>query len=272
MTGPMLAEDMGLSRRLLPPPAIPIPGLLIGGAVGLLAVAVLGLVAAGLAHEHAAPAQRLLAPGTLGHPLGTDQLGRDVLARTLGGFRWSLAVVLPATVIAGLLGTGLGLATATNWGWTRAILERATETTAGFPFLVLAAPVIAVAGRGYWPLLIVLAILSSAPFALAVFEATWGGRGQVPLAPAFCGASAALPVVGAFMVADLVVTEACLSFLGVGAPETAPSWGNMLADARQNVTVAPWILYTPATAILLTVLSANWFGEGLGQLQRSRLR
>src|SRR5215510_9465725 len=139
MTGPMLAEDMGLSRRLLPAPAIPIPGLLIGGAVGLLAVAVLGLVGAGLGHEHVAPAQPLLAPGTLGHPLGTDQLGRDVLARTLAGFGWSLAVVLPATVIAGLLGTGLGLATATNRGWTQAILERATETAAGFPFLVLAA-------------------------------------------------------------------------------------------------------------------------------------
>src|SRR5215471_4617701 len=272
MTGPMLAEDMGLSRRLLPPPAIPIPGLLIGGAVGLLAVAVLGLVAAGLAHEHAAPAQRLLAPGTLGHPLGTDQLGRDVLARTLGGFRWSLAVVLPATVIAGLLGTGLGLATATNWGWTRAILERATETAAGFPFLVLAAPVIAVAGRGYWPLLIVLAILSSAPFALAVFDATWGGRGRMPIVPALHALPAALPVVGAFIAADLVVTEACLSFLGVGAQEVAPSWGNMLADARQNVTAAPWILYTPAAALVLTVLSANWFGEGLGQLWRVKTR
>src|SRR5262252_10909674 len=169
MTGPMLAQEMGLSRRLMPVPAFPMPGLLIAGSIGLMLVAVLGLIGAGPVQEHVTPAQRLLAPGTLGHPLGTDQLGRDVLARTLGGFRWSLAVVLPATVIAGLLGTGLGLATATNWGWTRAILERATETAAGFPFLVLAAPVIAVAGRGYWPLLIVLAILSSAPFALAVF-------------------------------------------------------------------------------------------------------
>ena len=270
MTGPLLAEEMGLSRRLLPAPAIPMPGLLIGGTVGLLAVTVLGLVGAGLAQEHAAPAERLLAPGTLGHPLGTDQLGRDVLARTLAGFGWSLGVVLPATVIAGVVGTGLGLAAATNRGWTRAILQRATETAAGFPFLVLAAPVIAVAGRGYWPLLIVLALLSSAPFSLAVFEATWGGRGRLPVAPILLGVRAALPVVGAFIVADLVVTEACLSFLGAGAPAAAPSWGNMLADARKNVTVAPWILYTPAAAILLTVLSANWFGEGLGQLWRSR--
>jgi len=112
MTGPVLAHEMGLSRRLLPAPAIPTPGLLVGGMVGLLAVAVLGLVGAGIAQEHAAPAQRLLAPGAIGHPLGTDQLGRDVLARTLAGFRWSLVVVLPATLIAGLAGTGLGLAAA----------------------------------------------------------------------------------------------------------------------------------------------------------------
>ena len=272
MTGPVLAHEMGLSRRLLPAPAIPRPGLLVGGTVGLMAVAVLGLVGAGIAQEHAATAQRLLAPGTIGHPLGTDQLGRDVLARTLAGFRWSLAVVLPATLIAGLAGTGLGLAAAASWGWTRVILERATETAAGFPFLVLAAPVIAVVGRGYWPLLIVLAILASAPFALAVFDATWGGRGGMPLFQALYAVPAALPVVGAFIVADLVVTEACLSFLGVGAPEVAPSWGNMLADARQNVTAAPWILYTPAAALVLTVLSANWFGEGLGQLWRVKTR
>lgn len=266
MTGPILAQEMGVSRRLMPMPAIPAPGLLIGGAIGLALAAMLGLVGAGLVHEHVAPAQRLLAPGTLDHPLGTDQLGRDVLARTLEGFRWSLAVVVPATAIAALVGTMLGLAAAANGGWTRTILESLTESAAGFPFFVLAAPIIALVGRGYGPLLVVLAILSSAPFTLAVFDSTWGGRYPIPLTPAFYAVRTALPVVSAFMLADLVVAEACLSFLGVGAPPAAPSWGNMLADARQSLTAAPWLLYTPATALLLTVVSANWFGEGLGQL------
>src|SRR5262249_19204138 len=169
-------------------------------------------------------------------------------------------------------GAGCGLAAAAGSGWARVILARATETAGGFPFLVLAAPVIAIVGRGYWPLLIVLAILASAPFALAVFDATWGGRGRMPVFQALYAVPAALPVVGAFIVADLVVTEACLSFLGAGAPAVAPSWGNMLADARKNVTTGPWILYAPAAALVLTVLSANWFGEGLGQLWRVKAR
>jgi ABC-type dipeptide/oligopeptide/nickel transport system permease subunit len=266
MTGPMLAQEMGLSRRLMPVPAFPMPGLLIGGAIGLMLVAVLGLIGAGLVQEHVTPTQRLLAPGTLGHPLGTDQLGRDVLARTLGGFRWSLAVVVPATAIAAFVGTLLGLAAAANRGWTRTILESVTESAAAFPFFVLAAPIIGLAGRGYWPLLIVLGIVSSAPFALAVFEPTWRGRYPLGLTQALPAVWRALPAVGAFILADLVVAEVCLSFLGAGAPASAPSWGNMLADARQSVAVAPWMLYVPATALLLTVVSANWFGEGLGQL------
>ena len=266
MTGPMLAQEMGVSRRLMPMPAIPAPGLLIGGAIGLALAAMLGLVGAGLAHEHIASAQRLVPPGTLDHPLGTDQLGRDVLARTLEGFRWSLAVVVPATAIAALVGTTLGLAAAANGGWTRTILESCAETAAGFPFFILAAPIIALAGRGYGPLLVALAILSSAPFALAVFESTWGGRYPIPVTPAFSAVRTALPVVSAFILADLVVAEACLSFLGVGASASAPSWGNMLADAQQTVAAAPWLLYVPATALLLTVVSANWFGEGLGQI------
>jgi len=272
MTGPMLAQEMGVSRRLMPMPAIPAPGLLIGGSIGLALAAMLALVGAGLVHEHVAPAQRLLAPGTIDHPLGTDQLGRDVLARTLEGFRWSLAVVVPATAIAALVGTMLGLAAAANGGWTRRILESCAETAAGFPFFVLAAPIIALAGRGYGPLLVALAILSAAPFALAVFESTWGGRYPIPVTPAIYAVRTALPVVSAFMVADLVVAEACLSFLGVGAPASEPSWGNMLAEARQSVVAAPWLLYTPATALLLTVVSANWFGEGLGQLWRPNVR
>ena len=271
MTGPMLAPDMGLSRRLLPAPPITAPGLLVGGAVGLLAVAALAVVGASLLPQHAAPAQRLLPPGALGHALGTDHLGRDVLARTLAGFRWSLAVVLPASAIAVVLGTGLGLAATANRGWHRAVLERAAETAAGFPFLVLAAPLVAVAGRGYWPLLTVLAILSSTTFMWAAFEQTWGGRRPNPPAQVLGVVRTALPVVWAFMAADLVVAETSLSFLGAGAPEAAASWGNMLADAWQYVGAAPWMLYTPATALLLTVVSANWLGEGLGQLWRARL-
>ena len=270
MTGPMLAREMGFSRRLLPAPSIPVPGLAIGGAIGLAIMVLLGIVGEALAHQHSAAAQVLLPPASPGHPLGTDEGGRDVLARTLQGVRWSLAVALPGAAIAALVGTVLGLTAAANAGWVRAGMERLAETAAGFPFLVLAAPIIALVGRGYWSLVVVLALLSSAPFAQAAFESTWGAPRPIPVVAALHSVLTALPVVAAFLVADLVVAEACLSFLGAGASGSTASIGTMLADAEGRLAKASWMLYTPAVALLLTVVSMNWLGEGLGQLWRPR--
>lgn len=279
----MIAQDAGLSRRLLRAPRLRGPGLLLAGGLGLAVIAVCtvaGPALAGFDPGHVATADRLLPPGAGGHRLGTDQLGRDVLARTLAGFRWSLAVALGASLIGAGLGTAVGLAAGWYDGWPRAVLSRAIETAIAFPYLVLALAVIAVAGHGFWALIVVLGLVSWVTFARVVLAESLAIRGReyvlaarllglgdarVLLGPVLRALRPTLLVVAAFAFADLLVAEASLSFLGVGAPLGTPSWGSMLAESRAYVFTAPWLLYAPAAAVVLAVLSANLLGDGLAQ-------
>jgi peptide/nickel transport system permease protein len=280
----VIAQELGLSRRLLRAPRLRAPGLFVAGGVGLavvVACTAAGPALAGFDPGHVATAQRLLPPGAGGHRLGTDQLGRDVLARTLAGFRWSLSVALAALAIGACAGTAVGLAAGWYEGWARAVLGRAMETAIAFPYLVLALAVIAVAGHGYWALVLVLGLVNWVAFARVVSAETMAIRGRehvlaarllglgdarVLLGPVMRALRPTLLVVCAFAFADLLVAEASLSFLGVGAPLGTPSWGGMLADSRLYVFTAPWLLYAPAAAVVLAVLTANLLGDGLAQL------
>jgi peptide/nickel transport system permease protein len=280
----VIARDAGLSRRLLRAPRLPAPGLLLAGGAGLMAIAACaaaGPTLAGFDPAHVATAQRLLPPGAAGHRLGTDQLGRDVLARTLAGFRWSLAVAGAASLLGAVAGTAAGLAGGWYEGWPRAVLARAVETAIAFPSLVLALAVIAVAGHGYGALVLVLGLVSWVVFARVVAAETRAvkrrdyvlaarllglGDARVLLGPVLRALRPQLLIVAAFVFADLLVAEASLSFLGVGAPLGTPSWGGMLAESRQYVFTAPWLLYAPAAAVVLAVLTANLLGDGLAQL------
>jgi peptide/nickel transport system permease protein len=280
----MIAPEAGLSRRLVRVPRLRAPGLLLAGGLGLAAVAacaVAGPALAGFDPAHVATADRLLPPGTAGHRLGTDQLGRDVLARTLAGFRWSLAVALAALLIGGVVGAAIGLAAGWHEGWPRALLGRAMDTAIAFPALVLALAVIAAAGHGFWALVLVLGLVNWVVFARVVLAETREirrreyvlaarllglGDARIVLGPVLRALRPTLLVVAAFAFADLLVAEASLSFLGVGAPLGTPSWGGMLADSRRYVFTAPWLLYAPAAAVVLAVLTANLLGDGLARL------
>jgi peptide/nickel transport system permease protein len=280
----VIAPEAGVSRRLVRVPRLRAPGLLLAGAVGLAAVAACtaaGSALAGFDPAHVATADRLLAPGAAGHRLGTDQLGRDVLARTLAAFRWSLAVALCALLIGGVAGSAAGLAAGWHDGWPRALLSRAMDTAVAFPALVLALAVIAAAGHGFWALVLVLGLVNWVVFARVVLAETREirsreyvlaarllglGDARIVLGPVLRALRPTLLVVAAFAFADLLVAEASLSFLGIGAPLGTPSWGSMLADSRQYVFTAPWLLYAPAAAVVLAVLTANLIGDGLAQL------
>ena len=280
----MIAQDVGLTRRALWVPRLRAPGLLVPGGLGVLLIALLALLGpalAGFDPGHVAPAQRLLPPGAAGHRLGTDQLGRDVLARTLAGFRWSLGVGLLASGIAAVIGTGTGLVAGWNEGWPRALASRVMETAIAFPYLVLALAVIAVTGHGFWALVGVLGLVSWVSFARVVLAETQAiKRREYVLAARLMGLSTAhilrtyvlrglrrtLLVVSAFVFADLLVAEASLSFLGLGAPLGTASWGSMLAESRIYTFTAPWMLYAPAAAVVLAVVAANLVGDGLSRL------
>lgn len=221
---------------------------------------------------------RLLPPGTDGHLLGTDRLGRDVLARSIGGFRWSLPVGLLATLIAATLGTVIGVTSAWVGGWVRTALNRFIELAISFPYFVLAVAIIAVVGRGFLTLAIVLGAVSWMSFARVMYAETlklmsleyvlaarlMGISGiRIVLTYILRGLRARLVVMSAFVFADLLVAEAAISFLGIGAPVGAPSWGNLLSSARETLFIAPWLLYGPAGAVILVVLTANTLGDGL---------
>lgn len=228
---------------------------------------------------------RLKAPGTPGHLLGTDQVGRDVLARVLAGARWSLGIGVTATVLAGFIGIALGVGAAWSKRAARVVLTRAIDVGISFPYLVIAVTVIAVVGRGFWPLALTLGLVAWPTVARIVYAETLslaqreyvtaarllGVRGlRSVLSHVLPALRPTVQVVGAFMFADLTVSESGLSFLGLGAPLGEPTWGNMLADSRAYLATAPWLMLVPAAAIVIAVLAANLIGDGLTAREHRR--
>ncbi len=219
--------------------------------------------------------------------LGTDQLGRDQWSRLLAGLPWSLGVALLSTAIAAAIGTALGLLAAEAPGWTRTVINQVVDTVLSFPGLVIAICIVALAGRGFWPLTLTLGLLSWPVFTrVAYAEALSVMKREYVMAAQLLGAGrmailaghvlpALLPtlaVVFAFHFADMLIAESALSFLGIGAPLGTPSWGAMLSDSRQYLTTAPWMMLVPAGAIVLAVVTANLIGDGLVHLTRRRGR
>ena len=211
--------------------------------------------------------------------LGTDQLGRDLLARALAGLRWSVAVAVAATLLAAAVGTLLGLLAADRPGWIRASVNQLVDMVLSFPGLVVAIVVIAVLGHGFWPLVLTLGLLSWPVFARVIYAEARSALGRdYVLAARLSGESRArilaghvlpalrpsLAVMFAFHFADMLIAESALSFLGVGTPLGEPSLGNMLAESRQYLFVAPHLMYVPAAVIVLAVIAANLVGDGLG--------
>jgi peptide/nickel transport system permease protein len=223
---------------------------------------------------------RLLRPGTGGHWLGTDALGRDLWARIVTGLGWSLGVAAAATALAATLGTLLALLAAERAGWVRTAILQLVAAVLSFPGLVVAIAVIAVVGHGYWPLTLTLGLLSWPVFARVVYAEARGllerdyvlaarlsgaSRRRILTGHVLPGIAPTLYVMLAFHLADMLVAESALSFLGLGAPLGSPSLGNMLAESRQYLFVAPWLMFVPAAAIVAVVIAANLLGDGLAR-------
>lgn len=224
---------------------------------------------------------------TQGFVLGSDQLGRDILARIIAGFPWSLGIAASATALALAIGTTLGMLAAWSEGWLRAVLNKTVDLVIAFPALVIAVSVIAVVGRGFWPLALTLGLVSWPVIARVVYAESRGliQRDYV-LAARLVGASAPRILVGhvlpglrptllvmlAFHFADMLIAESALSFLGLGAPLAAPTWGNMLSESRQYMFNAPWMLLAPGLVIVSTVVGLNLIGDGIAARARGRAR
>lgn len=228
-------------------------------------------------------ASRLQAPSfnfldLASHPLGTDQLGRDMLSRILHGSRITLLVGLAAVLVGGLLGVFLGLVSGYAGGWVDRIVMRIVDMQLAVPLMLLALIVVAAVGPSLPNLILVLALTSWIRYARLV-------RGQVlslrerefVLSARAIGASPwhvlgshILPnvitpvlVIGTLELSRVVLLEASLSFLGLGVQPPWPSWGRMLAEGRTYIATAWWVTTFPGVAIVLTVLSVNFVGDWL---------
>ena len=220
--------------------------------------------------------------------LGTDGLGRDVLSRLIYGARISLIVGLTAVVIGGTLGTGLGLVAGYFGGHVDDVIMRIADIQLAFPFILLAIMFLVVLGPGVWNLVLILGIGQWVTYARIARGQTISQREKeyVEAARALGAKTssllfktilpnilAPLIVIASFNIASVILSEAALSFLGLGVPPTVPSWGGMLAESRDQLLAGRWWLAIfPGVAIMLTVLSFNILGDWLRDFLDPRLK
>jgi peptide/nickel transport system permease protein len=281
--GPSLAfapERRAFAQVLFASPAT------VAGAAIVAIVALCALFAPQLA-PHDPSAQNLplalkppawLAGGASAYPLGTDNLGRDILSRVIWGTRVASIVGLSVVVIGGTLGVAAGMIAGYFGGPADAIISRLADIQLAFPFVLLAIAIVGVVGPGVGTIIAVLGVTSWVQYVRVVRAETLSLRDRDFVQAAFASGAApgrillrhvlpnvasSVTVLATFEVARTVILESALSFLGLGAPQNVPSWGTMLADGRQYLDTAWWLGTFPGLAISFTVLGVNLFGDGL---------
>ena len=212
------------------------------------------------------------APDAFPYVLGADALGRDVLSRLIFGARVSLAVGAASVLISGFIGATLGLIAGYYRGGVDDVIMRAVDIWMGFPSLLLALIVLYVTGAGFWNVVLVLAITRWMVYARVTRSLVLSYRENVFIEAARATGCTdreiitrhLLPnllspilVLATLETATIILIEASLSFLGLGLPLSVPSWGQMLAQGREYVTTAWWLVTFPGLAILITALSLN---------------
>jgi peptide/nickel transport system permease protein len=215
---------------------------------------------------------------SLEHPFGTDQLGRDVLARVLHGGRMSLPMGVAPIVVAAVAGLILGLIAGYYGGLLDLIIMRIADVWIAFPPILLAMAIVTVLGTGLVNIMIALGIAWVPYYARMVRASVLEAKERVYVDAAHALGSRDLRIIvrhvlpnvltpimvmSSMGVANAILAGAALSFLGLGAQAPAPEWGTSLADARQFMRLAWWIGFFPGLAIALTVLGANLMGDGL---------
>jgi peptide/nickel transport system permease protein len=226
--------------------------------------------------------------GRVDFPLGSDALGRDVLSRLLYGARVSIVVGLSAVLIGGVLGTVLGVVAGYAGGAADAVIMRLGDIQLALPFILLAIMFLVVLGPGLANLIVVLGIGQWVTYARIARAQTLSVRQReyveaaraigarpaaIVLRTVLPNIAAPLIVMASFNLAGVILSEAALSFLGLGVPPTIPTWGGMLAESRDQLLAGHWHLAVlPGLAIMVTVLSCNIIGDWLRDVMDPRLQ
>jgi peptide/nickel transport system permease protein len=249
-------------------------------------VAVFAPVLAPYGPEETLPNWKLFPPNEY-FLFGTDEFGRDILSRVIYGARVSLQVGLISVTLALLFGASAGLAAGFFGGWIDALIMRCMDVLFAFPAILLAIGIMAVLGTGILNAMLAIGIVYSPSFArLArasvlslknmefVQAARVLGLGELRILSRHVVPNVLAPMIvqTSFSLSTAILTEAALSFLGLGTPPSVPSWGSMLSSSRRYVELDPWPAIFPGLAIMLLVLGFNLFGDGLRDVLDPRLR
>jgi peptide/nickel transport system permease protein len=253
----------------------------------VLPIAFILLVIIGLAGKFIAPQDpsevdltlRFIPPfHDLHHLLGTDQLGRDVLSRTLTGASLSLAITTIVIATAGMIGTGIGLAAGFLGGRWDEVLMRITDAMLSLPAVMIALFLVAVIGPGFWSVVVSLMLVTWARYARFIRGEVLSLRSMEFIDAAIVSGTRTLTilrrhflpnVINAVVVlltldiGRVILLESSLAFLGLGLSPEGGAWGSTIAEGKLYLETAPWVPLTPAVAMMVTIMLANAFGNWL---------
>jgi peptide/nickel transport system permease protein len=222
--------------------------------------------------------QGLRPPGTPGHPLGTDQLGRDTLSRVLYGARVALFIGLCTVLVTAIVGGLLGLLAGFFGGWSGQVLMRVCDVQLSFPFILLALTLNAIVGLGLRNIIISLSAAGWVVYARVVrgevlsvkqrdfvqaAAALGTSRPRILFRHILPNVAPSIIIVASLQFSQFIVAEAAISFLGFGVQPPTPAWGSMLSESRDFLYVAWWLAAFPGAALALTALGVNLVGDWL---------
>jgi peptide/nickel transport system permease protein len=219
--------------------------------------------------------------GSSAHILGTDVLGRDTLSRLIYGGRTSLTVAVIAILVAGSMGSLLGIAAGYLGGWVDIIIMRVVDLAFSFPTILLAMVLAVVFEPSFLNIILVISLVLWAEYArmargeplrvkemdfVALAQVAGISKVRIMLRHILPNVASSLIVLATLQVGIVIILESSLSFLGVGIPPPTPDWGSMIAEGRSYVVSAWWLSVVPGVAIVVTVLSFNLLGDTLTEL------
>ncbi|MBL4827115.1 MAG: ABC transporter permease [Spongiibacteraceae bacterium] len=225
--------------------------------------------------------------GSSEHWLGTDRLGRDILSRLMYGARISLTVCVVAILLAGGVGSTLGIVAGYFGGTIDSVIMRLVDLALSFPIILLALLFGILYGPGFSNVILVISLVLWSQYARLARAETLKVKQEdyISLArTAGCSTlqiiwrhitpniAGSLIVLATLQVGTVIIIEASLSFLGVGVPPPTPAWGTMIADGRSYINAAPWLAIVPGVAMLMTVMAVNVLGDYLAEKLNPRLQ